>query len=69
LLDLEVRRLGETVSRLSTVADPMDAGVFRKLFGDAVRRDGGEASAMGDYELVVRYPGNRGVFTTFVAAS
>jgi integrase/DNA-binding transcriptional regulator YhcF (GntR family) len=69
LLDLEVRRLGETVNRLRTVADPVDADALRKLLGDAVRRDGGEASAIGDYELVVRYPGERGVVATFVASS
>ena len=67
LLDLEIRRLGETVSRLSTVTDPADAGALRKLLGDAVRRDGGEASAVGDYEMVVRYSGERGVVAIFVA--
>jgi integrase/DNA-binding transcriptional regulator YhcF (GntR family) len=68
-VDLEIRRLGETVSRLSTVVDLADAGVLRKLLGDAVRRDGRGASELGDYEMVVRYPGERGVVSTFVAAS
>jgi hypothetical protein len=57
------------VSRLRTVADPVDADALHKLLADAVRRDGGEASAIGDYELVVRYPGERGVVMTFVASS
>jgi integrase/DNA-binding transcriptional regulator YhcF (GntR family) len=69
LVDLEIRRLGETVTRLSTVVDPADAGALRKLLGDAVRRDGRGASALGDYEMVVRYSGERGVVATFVATS
>ena len=68
-VDLEIRRVSETVTRLSTVVDPADAGALRKLLGDAVRRDGRGASALGDYEMVVRYSGERGVVATFVATS
>ena len=67
LLDLEIRHLGETVNRLSTVADPANAGALRKLLADAVRRAGD--SAIGDYEMVIRYWGELGVVTTFVASS
>jgi len=68
-LDLEVRRLGKLVSSLSTVADPSDTNQLRQLLVDAIRRTGGDESAIGDYELVVRYAGERGIMTTFVAPS
>ena len=67
LLDLEIRYLGDTVNRLSAVADPADAGALRKLLADAVRRAGD--SAIGDYEMAIRYSGELGVVTTFVASS
>lgn len=37
------------------------------LLGDAVRRAGGEPSEIADYEMVVRYAGERGIIRTFVA--
>jgi site-specific recombinase XerC/DNA-binding transcriptional regulator YhcF (GntR family) len=68
-LDLEVRRLGIFVCNLRTVADPADSDQLQQLLVDAIRRTGGDQSAIGDYELVVRYAGERGIMTTFVAAS
>lgn len=68
-LDLEVRRLGVTVARLRTNADPADVNVLHKLLTGAVRRDGAQDDASDEYELVVRYTGNAGVVTTYVAAA
>jgi integrase len=68
-LDLEVRHLGEALTVLSTVADPTDSNQLRQLLVDAIRRAGGDDAAMGDYELVVRYAGERGIVTTFVVAA
>jgi hypothetical protein len=58
-LDLEVRHLGQALSMLRTVADPTDSNQLRQLLVDAIRRTGGDESAIGDYELVVRYAGER----------
>jgi len=37
------------------------------LLMDAIRRVGGDDAEVADYELVVRYAGERGVVTTVVA--
>ncbi|MDQ3786709.1 MAG: tyrosine-type recombinase/integrase [Actinomycetota bacterium] len=66
-LDIEVIHLGQSAHRFSTVADPDDTFQMLTLLGDAVRRAGGEPSEIGDYEMVVRYSGERGVVRTFVA--
>jgi integrase/DNA-binding transcriptional regulator YhcF (GntR family) len=69
LLDLEVRRLGQTAHRVRCTANPNDAATLHRLLVDAVRRDGGKPRDIGDYELVVRRAGEAEVVTTFVAAA
>lgn len=68
-LDLEVRRLGKSIKTMRAVADLTDAAQLQQLLSDAIRRAGEDESAIGDYELVVRYAGERGIATTFVAAT
>ncbi|MGH3977664.1 MAG: tyrosine-type recombinase/integrase [Pseudonocardiaceae bacterium] len=67
LLDLEVRRQGRVVKRLTAEADPKDARQLRQVLVDAVRRDGRDESQIADYEMDIRYSGKRSVLTTFVA--
>ena len=50
-----------------TQADPNNADELLQLLLDAVRRTGGNEADVRDYELVVRYAGERGVVTTFIA--
>jgi len=38
-----------------------------QLLTDAIRRSGGDLAEIGDYEMVVRYAGERGTISTFVA--
>ncbi len=68
-LDLEVRRLGQPVNAFRAEADPNDTSELRQLLLDAVRRSGGNEAEIGDYELVVRYAGERGIAATFVATA
>ncbi|WP_234027796.1 tyrosine-type recombinase/integrase [Pseudonocardia dioxanivorans] len=67
LVELEVRRRGEVVARLSTIADPRDGGELRELLLGVVERAGGAESDLGQYEMDVRRPGGE-VILTFVAA-
>jgi DNA-binding GntR family transcriptional regulator len=69
LLDLEFRRLGRVVSKLKAAADPKDAAELRQLLLDAVRRAGGDATEVGDYEMVIRCASEPGVSAVFVASS
>jgi integrase/DNA-binding transcriptional regulator YhcF (GntR family) len=69
LLDLEIRRLGEIVSRARTESDPKNPAALRGLLTDAVRRCGDVESAIGEYEMVVRPAGGDEVITTFVASA
>jgi hypothetical protein len=54
---------------VQTEADPTKPDALRRLLIDAVRRRGEDASAIGDYEMVVRHPGEDEVITTFVAST
>lgn len=67
LLDLEVIQLGKTVRKVRAEADPASASDLRQLLLDAVRRNGGQPSEIGEYEMNVHYAGERGLITTFVA--
>jgi integrase len=69
LLDLEFRRLGRVVSRLTAAADPTDATELRQLLLDAVRRAGGEATDVGDYEMAIHRVGEPGISAIFVASA
>lgn len=66
-LDLELVHLGQRLRTYRTDADPNDSEELLQLLLDAVRRTGGQEANAGDYELVVRYAGERGVVTTFIA--
>jgi hypothetical protein len=66
-LDLQLIRLGRVLRAYRTEADSADTRQLLSLLLDAVRRVGGEDADAGDYELVVRYAGERGVITTVVA--
>jgi hypothetical protein len=69
MLDLEVRRKGRVVARLRAEADPRDPRDLERLLKDAVHRDGGAPSDIGDYEMDIREADERPVITTFVATS
>jgi DNA-binding GntR family transcriptional regulator len=64
LLDLEVRRAGQVVARLTADADPRSADDLRRLLVGAVRRSGGDTSDIADYEMDIRN-GDQ-LLTTFV---
>lgn len=66
-LDLEVVHLGQRLRTYRTHADPNNSEELLQLLLDAVRRTGGQQADIRDYELVVRYAGERGVVTTFIA--
>jgi hypothetical protein len=66
VLDLELVHLGRSVRTYRTEADPTDTAQLLGLLADAIRRNGGEDAKPADYELVVRYAGERGVVTTVV---
>jgi integrase len=66
-LDIELFHLGQSVRTYRTQADPNNADELLQLLLDAVRRTGGNEADVRDYELVVRYAGERGVVTTFIA--
>src|SRR5690606_4002439 len=66
-LDLEIRRLGRTVTTLRAVADPDSAIDLHKLLAGAIRRDNAAGADAGDYEMLVRRQGEAEVITTFVA--
>lgn len=66
-LDLELFHRGRSVRTYRTCADPTNPDELLQLLRDAIRRTGGQDADAGDYELVVRYAGERGVVTTVVA--
>jgi integrase len=65
-LDLELMHLGRSVRTFRTEANPTDTAQLLALLTAAIRRAGGEDAKPADYELVVRYAGERGVVTTVV---
>ena len=67
-LDFTVRRRGSRFADFSADADPRDPHELRQLLTDAIRRDGWDASRIGEFEMEVRYAGDGRVLTTFVAA-
>lgn len=69
LLDLEIRCLGSVIKRVQAEADPTSAAALHRLLADAVRRNGDDEAAIGDYEMVVRHAGERQVNMTFVAST
>jgi integrase/DNA-binding transcriptional regulator YhcF (GntR family) len=69
LLDLEVIHVGEVIRKVRTEADPNSAQELRQLLLDAVHRNGHGEAQIGEYEMNVRYAGERGLVTTFVTTS
>lgn len=67
LLELVVRRRGEAVATLSTVADPRDGNELRDLLLGVVERRGGAEDDLPEYEMDVRRPGGE-LLLTFVSA-
>jgi len=68
-LDWELRRLGEHVYSMRVNANPDDAQMLGQLLADAIRRTGGNASDIGDYDLVVRPADKRKVVTVYAVAA
>jgi hypothetical protein len=66
-LDLEIRRLGRTVTTLRAVADPDSTTELHKLLTSAIKRDNVVGAEAGDYEMLVRRKGETDVLVTFVA--
>jgi hypothetical protein len=66
-LDFTVRRRGSRFADFTAEADPCDPDELRQLLTDAIRRDGWDASRIGEFEMEVRYAGDRRVLSTFVA--
>jgi DNA-binding GntR family transcriptional regulator len=54
LLDLEVRRAGQIVARLTAEADPRSADDLRRLLVGSIRRSGEDPSKIADYEMDIR---------------
>jgi DNA-binding transcriptional regulator YhcF (GntR family) len=69
LLDFNVVHRRSSVSRFSAEADPADPRQLRRLLVDAVRRHGDLEAHIGEYELIVRVQGERGILTTFVSST
>jgi hypothetical protein len=69
LLDLEIRRKGQVVAKLTAEADPKNPRELRQLLLDAVKRDGRNELQIGEYQMDVRYAGKTPLITTFVATT
>lgn len=69
LLDLEIRRLGSVVKKITTEVNPQDARELRQVLVDAIRRDGRDESAIAEYEMDIRYSGGSEVLATFAATA
>jgi integrase/DNA-binding transcriptional regulator YhcF (GntR family) len=67
LLDLVIRRLGKVVGTVRAEADPDNPEDLHRLLAHAIRRNGDNESAIGDYEMIVKHAGEVDAITTFVA--
>ena len=68
LLDLVLRRGGETITRFTTAADPANAEHLQRLLADAVERRGGAGSALAEFEMDVHDAGQPQPIMTFVSS-
>jgi DNA-binding FadR family transcriptional regulator len=66
LLDLEIRRMGQVVKKITTEADPKDPRELRQLLVEAVKRAGGQESQIAEYEMDIRSSGSPRMLGTFV---
>jgi hypothetical protein len=64
LLDLEVRRFGRLIKKLTAEANPKDARELRQVLMDAVKRNGGNEAQVAEYEMDIRLSGKSEVLTT-----
>jgi hypothetical protein len=69
LLDLEIRRLGQTVKKLTTEANPKNAQDLRQVLVDAIKRSGQHEAQIAEYEMDIRYSGESELLTTFVVTA
>jgi hypothetical protein len=69
LLNIELRRLGQVVKKLTTEANLDDPNELRQVLVDAIRRDGQHNSRITEYEMDIRLPGRQEVLMTFVASA
>ncbi|KAA2265233.1 tyrosine-type recombinase/integrase [Solihabitans fulvus] len=68
-LELEIRRKGYVVAKLTAEADPEELGELRQLLVDGILRDGYDESRIAEYEMDVHYLGNPDLLMTFVASA
>lgn len=66
-LDLTVRRRGDTVWHFTTDADHEDAEELHQILLDALRQDHWDECRADEFEMEVRYAGDRRLLKTFVA--
>lgn len=66
-LDLDVLRLGTSVARFSTRANPSDSASLHRLLLGALKRQAAQPADIDEFELVVRLVGDPAVITTYVA--
>ncbi|MEK6438926.1 tyrosine-type recombinase/integrase [Pseudonocardia sp. T1-2H] len=67
-LDLVVRHRGVVVSRLTTEVNRRSGAELRQVLAGVIRRSGGDAALINDYEMELRAAGDDELLTTFVAA-
>jgi DNA-binding transcriptional MocR family regulator len=67
-LDLVVRRRGVVVSRLTTEVNRRSGAELRQVLAGVIRRSGGDAALINEYEMELRAAGDDELLTTFVAA-
>lgn len=66
-LDLDILHFGKLCKTIRTLADPTNDVQLVGILASAVRRMGPDAGHIDDYEMVVRYAGERGTITTIAA--
>lgn len=67
-LDLAVRRRGEMLWEFTTEADHEDPEELRRILLDALRRNRWDERRVDEFEMEVRYSGDRRLLKTFVTA-
>lgn len=68
-LDLTVRRKGDILWEFTTEADHDDPQELRQILLDALRRDRWDERRADEFEMEVRYSGDRRLLRTFVTSS
>ncbi len=68
-LDLTVRRKGDIIWEFTTDADHDDPDELRQLLTDALRRDRWDERRVDEFEMEVRYAGDRRLLKTFVTTA